>query len=298
MISRFLRKFSRSRAHQAMSPQRRQIFGEKCSEPLTDVAAAERKVIFAAACQLPDDTACGEQLLTALSDEARARRLASGTLDGPAIPCFTDLRIRHSGLPDWWQAGGNLAIAAPGSGPQEITFEFMHAPPTDLVIVFGAASSFHLLRFIGSDGMCLMGDNVGLTGSAIVIGANSTVMFGEGSNATSGCVVDARNGGTVAFGADTMLASGIWIMTDDTHAIRDAVTDARLNHYGGRIIVDRHVWIADQVRLMGDCFVGSDGVVGTGSFVKNVALPAGAVSVGRPARPIRSGVTWNRFDMP
>ena len=281
-----------------MAPQRRVLFGDTWSERLTDAAAAERRSIFAAACGLPDDTPCDERLLTALSGEALARRAATGTLDGPAIPRFSDLRVRHSGMPDWWRAGGNLALAAPGSGPSNITFEFMAAPPTNLVAVFGTTCSFQLLRFIGDNGLCMMGDHVSLVGSTIVIGAGSTVMFGEDSNATWMCSVDARNGGMVAFGADTMLASGVWIMTDDTHAIRDAITDRRINRYGGRIIVDRHVWIADQVRLMGDCFVGSDAVVGAGSFVKNAALPAQTVSLGRPAKPVRSGITWNRLDLP
>jgi acetyltransferase-like isoleucine patch superfamily enzyme len=286
------------RARNALAPHRNALFDIKRPEVLLDAASLERRAIFDAARDLPDDTPCDERVLAAIDGEAHARRTASGTIHGPAIPHFSDLRVRHAGLPEWWHQGNNLALAAPGSGPQLIEFMSMPAPPTNVVMVFGARTSFHLARFIGDNALLMLGDDVALVSSTIVVGADTAVMIGEQSTATWLCSIDARNGATVVFGADTMLASGVWVTSDDSHAIRDMVTDARVNLYGGRIVVDRHVWIGDQVRLMGDCAVGPNAVVGAGTFVKNTSLPANTVSVGRPARPVRTGITWSRADQP
>lgn len=298
MMPSMLQRLFGSRLATELAPARRELFAAKRPELLVDAAAIERRAIFDAARDLPDDTPCDDRLLAAITGEARARRAATGTLAGPALPKFSDLRVRRAGLPDWWEQGGNLALAAPGSGPQEWSLDFMPIVPTNVVAVFGARTTFNLARFIGDGGLLLLGDDVTLIASAIVIGANTTVMFGEGATATWMCNIDARNGGMVAVGADSMFAAGISVLSDDTHAIRDAVTNARINRFGGRVIVDRHVWIGDQARLMGDCSIGPDAIVGAGSFVKNVALPGQAVSVGRPARPVRTGVTWNRIDEP
>ena len=298
MVLNLLRRGFVFRARRALAPHRQALFDIKQPELLGDAASLERRAIFDAARDLPDDTPCDERLLAAINSEAQARRIASGTLAGPAIPQFSDLRVRHAGLPEWWHQGNNLALAAPGSGPQIIEYMSMPVPPTNVVMVFGARTSFHIARFIGDNALLILGDDVELVSSAIVVGADTTVMIGEQSTATWLCSIDARNGAMVVFGADTMLASGVWVTSDDTHAIRDAVTDARINLYGGRIVVDRHVWVGDQVRLMGDCAVGPNAVVGAGTFVKNTSLPANTVSVGRPARPVRTGITWTRTDKP
>ncbi|PXA83366.1 hypothetical protein DMC47_43720 [Nostoc sp. 3335mG] len=298
MIANLLRRWTGGRETKSLTPERRALFGAEHPELFSDEAAAERRAIFDAARALPDGAPCDERLLAAVRAEAHARRVATGTSEGPPLPHCTNLRIRHSGLPDWWHEGGNLALAAPSSGPQEFEVGPMISVPRNGIAVFGDGVSFQTARLIGDNALLILGDQVKLAYSMIVIGTNTTVMIGEESSATWMCSIDARNGGMVIIGPDAMFASGVWVITDDTHAIRDIATNKRINRYGGRIVVDRHVWACDQVRLTGDCTVGADSVIGAGSFVKNTALPPQAVCVGRPARPVRTGITWNRFDEP
>ena len=95
-----------------------------------------------------------------------------------------------------------------------------------------------------------------------------------------------------------MWANGVNLTTDDGHAIRDLETGERLNTYGGRIVIDRHVWLCESVRVQGGARIGAESVVGMDVSVENAVLPPNSVCVGSPPRPVRTGVTWRREDAP
>jgi acetyltransferase-like isoleucine patch superfamily enzyme len=97
--------------------------------------------------------------------------------------------------------------------------------------------------------------------------------------------------------ADGLWSTNIRVYSDDMHAIRDVSTGERINAFGGRVIVGRHVWLGFDVLLLPGTEIGADSVVGARSIVTG-ALPANAVSVGSPARPIRYGITWSPQDLP
>lgn len=84
----------------------------------------------------------------------------------------------------------------------------------------------------------------------------------------------------VIVGAEGLWALGVWIMTDDFHPIRDRHTGIRINKFGGRIVLDRHVWLGLGVTLIGDYYIGEDSIVGQGVTVKEACLASGTISVG------------------
>lgn len=258
-------------------------------------AAEHHREVLRRARALPDDSHVTDEIMAAIEAEMHARRAASGTLDGPASPRATQLRVRHVGLPDWWEAGRNLFLCAPDV--REIVFNVhgFNAPPQDMIVVAGAGCYLPHLGLAGSQGLVVIGDNTVMMSSAFTVLQDTTILIGENTTATWMCLGDARNGGVLVVGTDNMWASGVSFFTDDTHAIREEGTGKRLNLRGGRVVVDRHVWLGDSTKLMGDCYIGHDTVVGTGSFVKG-RLPAHHICVGRPARPTRAGVTWTRDD--
>ena len=250
-----------------------------------------------AARTLPDGTACDPALLTAIDREMIWRRTATGTLDGPELPRFTNLAVRHSGVPDWWHDNGNLLLC--GADTQaEIVIGFRQKPCRDCLAVLGSSVVPPRIAFEGEDGLIALGDGCATNNSVFNIHGDSSIMIGENTTATFMAMIDVRNSGIVAVGDDNMWAIGVSLMSDDTHAIRDAVTDARINTFGGKIIIERHVWLGNNVNVMGDCHVMHDAVIGQGSFVKNVTVPAQTVAAGRPAKPLRGGVTWSRQDLP
>lgn len=254
--------------------------------------------IITAARSLPHGAVCSDDLRRAIDEEIVARRTAKNMLDGPASPkTATELTVRRDGMPDWWTQNGHLLLCGPDLGEVRFGVGMLSKPSYRSLVVIGAGVILPSINVMREDALIVVGDNCRMLSSSIGCG-NATVLVGEETTATWMASIDARNGGIVVAGRDGMWAAGSSMMTDDTHAIRDAETGKRINKYGGRIMLGDHVWLGEQTKLMGDCRIGDDCVVGMGSFVKNVALPPNTVSVGRPARPIRSGVTWSRQDLP
>jgi acetyltransferase-like isoleucine patch superfamily enzyme len=151
---------------------------------------------------------------------------------------------------------------------------------------------------IGENSLLVLGDRSNLHQARISVTGDATVMIGEGTTATLSAQLDARNGGAILVGADGMWANDLRIITDDMHAIRDKKTGERINTFGGRVLVERHVWFGERVMVVGDCRIGEDTVIGSGAIVKSGALPPNSICVGQPARAIRTGTTWTRDDLP
>lgn len=263
-----------------------------------DHAASHHRAVIEAARALPEGTPASPELLAAIAAEVAARRHGAGLEDGPAMPRLSGLEVRHSNLPDWWEDGGSLMLAPANHHPVEVLLGLMAMPAHNALLVVGAGVTPPAFHFTGPDALVVIGDGVGMLMSSVAVGSGSTLLVGESTTSTWMMSADVRNDGMLIIGADCMIAAGINFMTDDSHAIRDAETDARVNLRGGRIVVEEHVWIGDQTRIMGDARIGTGGVVGATSFVKNIHLPPHHVSAGRPARPVRSGIVWTREDAP
>ena len=253
--------------------------------------------LFERATHLADGAACDDQLLVALASEIADRLARAGLSDASVYPRMTDLRVRRAGLPDWWSEGKNLLLAEP-TASVDLRQAFFQPPAKRAVVVMGQGSMLNHTNLAGDGPMVVLGDDVHLDGAAISGIGSSTVLIGEHSNAVGWAMVDSRNGGVVVVGPDGMWASGVNIMTDDSHAVRDLATGKRLNIRGGRIVIGQHVWLCADVRVLGDANIGSDSVVGMGSLVKKGVLPPNSILAGRPARVVRTGVTWSRQDLP
>jgi acetyltransferase-like isoleucine patch superfamily enzyme len=239
-----------------------------------------------------------DALREALDAAMRLRRVRNALADGPASPRFEDLRVVRAGLPSWWAEGGNLLLAGEGGQPPDLRFNPFLGPPRRAVVAVGGRGRFDHVNLSGESALVAIGDGVIAPAGAISCYGLSTILIGERTTCTNWAMIDCRNGGIVVVGADGMWAHGVSVLSDDTHAIRDAQTGARLNAFGGRILIGEHVWLCEQVRVMGGARIGADAIVGAGALVKNRSLEPNTVGVGVPVRPVRSGVTWSREDVP
>ena len=254
--------------------------------------------LFALAERLEEGALCPASLLKALADLIAARRAETGVEDGPPSPRVTDLRVRWEGLPDWWREGGNLLLFAEGSHMPEFKVDALLGPPRRSVVAIGRGSRLLCMTLGLKGALVAIGDATIAPFGAFSCQGPSTVLVGEGTTCTSSARLDCRNGGIIVAGPDGMWAHGVSLMTDDTRAIRDAATGRRLNTFGGRIVIDRHVWLCEQTRLLDGARIGRDSIVGAGALVKRCVIPPNSVVVGAPARVVRSGVTWSREDAP
>ena len=240
-----------------------------------------------------DGAPCDETLLGLLNQTIQAR-LAPGD---PPAPRVSGLHVRRKGLPEWWMNGDNLMLAALGV---ELLMEngFGFRPTDGNVGVVGKDAQIRYLGFPDVGGLVVIGDRARLTYLHIAVSNGGAVLIGEDTTASLYSRIDGRNGGAVVVGADGMWSNQVNLVTDDMHAIREVETGERVNGFGGRIVIDRHVWLGEQVRVTGGARIGADTVVGLKSVVGKTPLPANSVCVGAPCRPVRTGTTWTREDLP
>ena len=241
---------------------------------------------------------CSPALLEALHALIHQRRVEAEVPDGPPSPKLTGLRVIRADLPPWWAEGENLLLAGEDVQLPELRRNPYLAPPRQAVVALGRASAFNHFNLALDGSLVVLGDETTAQAGALSCIGPSSILVGEGTTCTNWAMLDCRNGGIIVTGADGMWAHGANLMSDDTHAIRDAATGRRLNTFGGRIVIDRHVWLCEQVRVFDGARVGANAVIGAGSLVKRGVIPPNTVAVGIPARPVRSGVTWSREDTP
>ena len=239
------------------------------------------------------DAPCDAPLLAVLAQAVEACRAP----DDPPPPQVSGLRVRRDGLPDWWTRGGNLLLAA-SDADLALGNGFGFRPAEGNVGVVGSGVQLRNLAFPDAGGLIVIGDRARLAYVDIAASRGGAVLIGEDTTAGLYARVDGRNGGSVIVGADGMWSSLVNLVTDDMHAIRDAETGRRVNGFGGRIVIERHVWLCEQARITGGARVGSDTVVGMKSVVGKTRLPPNSVCVGAPCKPVRTGTTWTREDLP
>jgi acetyltransferase-like isoleucine patch superfamily enzyme len=286
-LERLQKKLCNFRSQQASEKKQAWIPGQKTWPPPW----------FDALLLLEEGAPPGDAVMEALHAEMSSRALEAGADGAWPKTGLSNLCVRHKDVPEWWVKNRNVLLAAPSATVQIGLAMFGSELGYNNLVVIGEGTSVHTVTVAGKGSLLAVGDRCNLYGARIALIGHSTVLIGEQTTSTFLAMMDSRNGGAILVGADNMWANGVNIATDDDHAIRDVETGARLNVFGGRVIIEPHVWLCGDVRVMGNSRIGANSVIGQGSFVKS-ELPPDSVCVGRPAKPVRRGITWTREDAP
>ena len=88
-----------------------------------------------------------------------------------------------------------------------------------------------------------------------------------------------------------MFSSGIVIRTGDSHSIINVDNNEKINpeQY---VVIDNHVWIAQNVTVLKGSHIAHDSVVGCGAIVSNCFEPNSLIG-GIPAKTVKTNITWN-----
>ena len=243
---------------------------------------------------LEEGARCPEDLLAAAA-EAMAARLAPGD---PEPPRLSGLAIRREALPDWWTESGGLLLANPATDVRLSNGLGLSPTGRNLCLVGASARVGHVVFAGGADCLIAIGDGAQMPGAQVAATREGAVFIGDGVTAMGFARVDGRNGGLVVVGADGLWGDSVNIVTDDMHAIREVATDRRTNGFGGRIVIEPHVWIGEQVNVMGGARIGAGSVVEMRAMVRGAPLPPNSFCEGSPALPTREGLVWTREDLP
>jgi acetyltransferase-like isoleucine patch superfamily enzyme len=237
----------------------------------------------------------------ALSDEHRARLIAAGVDDH--VLASTTLRLVTGPLPDWWHEQGNALYLGDDVDPADLPRKLIDTMGlysfSDVLLVVASPCNNMASLLLGGDGATVfLGPRSAFTATEIYCGAHSTVVLNAEVIATRSAIVDARNGGSIVTEPDQLWAANVYLATDDMHRLEDVETGARLNPYGARIRLGRHVWLGREAIVTGHCDIGDGAVVGTRAMVRGQKIPPRTAVGGCPARVIREGVTWRGDDTP
>lgn len=102
-----------------------------------------------------------------------------------------------------------------------------------------------------------------------------------------------ENGSRIEIGADCMFASDIDVRTGDSHSVLEAGTRRRLNHARSVTIGD-HVWIGAHCIILKGVSIAPDCILAAGSVLTKSIEEPGTIAGGNPAKPIKTGITWDR----
>jgi acetyltransferase-like isoleucine patch superfamily enzyme len=148
------------------------------------------------------------------------------------------------------------------------------------------------LQITGDNLFCHIGARTRLRGGTFVVtDENSLIEIGANTTMT-GPVIVAQGGSRIILGEDCMVAYGSDIRCSDGHSIIDAVTRENLNP-ADDVVIGNHVWIGIHSQILKGLTIADHAIVAARSVVTR-SVAGGTIVAGNPAKPIRTGVTWDR----
>ncbi|HEY1707265.1 MAG TPA: acyltransferase [Rhizomicrobium sp.] len=129
-----------------------------------------------------------------------------------------------------------------------------------------------------------------------MIGQRSTLVIGRDVQTGETTFVLEENGTTIAIGDDCLFSHGIRLRTSDMHGIYDLDSGERLNPPGD-IVLARRVWVGQDVHILKGVTIGQSSVIGASAMVTQ-SIPEHTLSVGVPAKVVRSRITWSKQIVP
>lgn len=121
---------------------------------------------------------------------------------------------------------------------------------------------------------------------------NQLIIWGRGSTSFGTSLTCQMPNKIVAVGDDCMFATNTWIRNTDMHGFYDLNTRKKINKEGNTII-QPHVWIGQDVAVLGDVMIGYGSIAGAQSLVKGNLSPC-SIYAGTPSKKIREETTWER----
>ena len=184
-------------------------------------------------------------------------------------------------------------LSEEGIGKAKVVVRFVGGKQHDHVsIVLGKLNAGKVAILVhGSDVQVKIGCSK-LMNVHVPIGPNAALMIGDHTTCQNTFI--AVKHGQITIGEDCMISGQVNIDAAMHHAVVDlSASEPRIENDPRHLKVGEHVWIGNGAALIGNCEVGSGAIIGRSAIVGG-KVPARTVSVGNPARVIRTDVTWTR----
>lgn len=147
------------------------------------------------------------------------------------------------------------------------------------------------VKFYGDFGYFSLGAMSSFRGQ-VIVGDKCRVNIGNKTTVTKNCFINTAEETDVIIGDDCMIASDTILRTHDSHPIFDIFTQTRIN-IAQSIIIGNHVWLGDQVIVLGGARVEDGSIIGIRGLVTGI-ITNNSIAAGVPARVIRKDIAWER----
>lgn len=121
--------------------------------------------------------------------------------------------------------------------------------------------------------------------------AHNALSIGKGFSCGPRCTIDLTDAGDVFIGNDAKWSWNIYVKSDDTHPIFDAVSGRCLNK-SKKIKIGNHVWIGMNAVILKNTVIRDNSIVGAYAVVAGKFKTGNCTIAGNPARIRRTGLNW------
>lgn len=105
--------------------------------------------------------------------------------------------------------------------------------------------------------------------------------------------ISSIEGKCISIGEDCMFSDGIELRTGDSHGIYNLLDNKRIN-FAENIIIDDHVWLCANCKILKGSIIPKNSVVGNLSLVTKPLPEENSIYAGLPAKLIKRNITWSR----
>lgn len=124
----------------------------------------------------------------------------------------------------------------------------------------------------------------------LIVGQSASIHIGEKTRFNKPCQLEAAADCKITFGMNCLMAN-VNFYTSDGVNVKTLVDQAVVNP-AADIVIENHVWIAENSLVLKGSVIQHDSVVAAGSIVSGL-IEANSIAAGNPAKVIRQGVTWD-----
>lgn len=121
--------------------------------------------------------------------------------------------------------------------------------------------------------------------------SHTTVIVGDKTGFMGTDIILEEKGSRVLIGNDCMFAKETRLYCSDFHAVIDRTTGKPLNQ-GKEIVIGNHVWLGEGVKILKNCHIADNIIIGIGSIVTKDLTVSHAVYAGNPATCKKTEVDW------
>lgn len=128
-------------------------------------------------------------------------------------------------------------------------------------------------------------------GSALSVGKDSKLNFGDNFEITASSSIMASGGRNISIGDNCLVSWDVLIMSTDFHKI---IKDGVIVNMPADVIIGNEVWICARAIILKGSNISNGSIIGADSIVNNALDVQNAIYVGNPIIKVKNNILWEK----